>query len=130
MRSLNRGAFTALALASVLILYFTASMAPAANLVIPAADVAAPARPGGWSAAQSRDDQVVRAAHFALAEKVRQTQSPLKLLAIKHVRQQVVAGMNYSMNLLVLSEGQRRLVIAVVWAKPDGSMELTRWHWV
>jgi hypothetical protein len=34
------------------------------------------------------------------------------------------------MNLMVQGEGPRRLVIAEVWVKPDGSMELTRWHWV
>jgi hypothetical protein len=34
------------------------------------------------------------------------------------------------MNLMVQSEGKRHLVIAVVWVKPDGGMELTRWHWV
>lgn len=123
MRSLTRGAKAALALASILALYFSMDFSPAA-------EPAAPSRPGGWSPAESRDSQVVQAARFALAEQIRRTHNPLKLLAIKHVRQQVVAGMNYSMNLLVQSEGQRRLIIAVVWAKPDGSMELTRWHWV
>jgi hypothetical protein len=43
---------------------------------------------------------------------------------------QVVAGVNYSMNLMIESEGARRLVIVVVWVHPDGSQELTGWHWV
>jgi hypothetical protein len=46
------------------------------------------------------------------------------------VRLQVVSGSNFSMNLMVMSEGKRRLAIAVVWSKLDGSLELTRWHWV
>ncbi|NVO05645.1 MAG: hypothetical protein HXX19_06750 [Rhodoferax sp.] len=123
MRSLSRGARAAPFVACALALYFVIHTAQADGMP-------APSLPGGWSAAPSRDVQVVKAARFAVAEQTRQTQMPVKLLAIKHVRQQVVAGMNYSMNLLVQSEGQRRLVIAVVWAKPDGSMELTRWHWV
>ena len=77
-----------------------------------------------------QDEPVVRAAHFALREQTRQSQVAFKLLAIKHARHQVLAGMHYSMNLMVLAEGKRRLVIAAVWIKPDGSMELTRWHWV
>jgi hypothetical protein len=72
----------------------------------------------------------VVSAKFAVQEQARQSRSELKLLAIKHARHQVVAGSSYSMNLMVHSEGRRRLVIAVVWLKPDGSMELTRWHWV
>ncbi len=123
MRSLTRGAWAALALAFVPALYFMVSPAHAGGL--PVSNLA-----GGWSAAVSRDAVVVKAAHFALVEQIRQTRNPLKLLAIKHVRQQVVAGTHYSMNLLVQSEGQRRLVIAVVWMRLDGSMELTRWHWV
>jgi Aspartic acid proteinase inhibitor len=85
---------------------------------------------GGWSAAGLQDEPVLKAARFALQEQSRQSQSTFKLLAIKHARQQLVAGIHYSMNLMVQSEGKKRLVIAVVWTRPDGSMELTRWHWV
>lgn len=77
-----------------------------------------------------QDEGVKKAAQFALEAQERHTRSRLTLLAIKHARQQVVAGTNYSMNLMVQSEGKRRLVIAQVWTKPDGSMQLTRWHWV
>jgi hypothetical protein len=95
-----------------------------------AAELGATAVPGGWSSVASRDDQVILTAKFAVLEQARQSKSTLKLLSIKHARHQVVAGSNFSMNLMVLSESKRRLVIAVVWVKPDGSMELTRWHWV
>jgi hypothetical protein len=70
------------------------------------------------------------AARFAMLEQARQSSMELKLITIKHARHQVVAGSHYSMNLMVQSEGKRHLVIAVVWVKPDGGMELTRWHWV
>ena len=84
--------------------------------------------PGGWSAAGLQDEQVLRAARFAVLEQARQSQGTCKLLTIKHARQQVVVGMHYSMNPMVQSEGKRRLVIAEVWVKPNGSTELTRWH--
>jgi hypothetical protein len=123
VRNFSRGAFAALSLAFALFLYFGLTTAQSADL-----DPQASA--GGWSAAGLQDEQVVRSARFALAEQARRSQFGFKLLAIKHARLQELAGFNYSMNLLVLAEGKRRLVIAVVWNKPDGSMELTRWHWV
>ena len=95
-----------------------------------AADLLAAPIAGGWSGAPLQDENVKKAAQFAIATQERQTRTPCKLLAIKHARQQVVAGTNFSMNLMVQAEGKRRLVIAEVWAKPDGSMQLTRWHWV
>jgi hypothetical protein len=95
-----------------------------------AAELDTQALAGGWTSAGLQDEQIIKAAKFALSEQTRQSQQGIRLLAIKHARQQVVSGMNYSMNLMVQNEGKRRLVIAVVWVKPDGSMELTRWHWV
>jgi hypothetical protein len=95
-----------------------------------AADLGAQAMPGGWTSVAAQNDQIVLSAKFAVQEQARQSRSELKLLSIKHARQQIVAGSNYSMNLMVQSEGKRHLVIAVVWLKPNGSMELTRWHWV
>lgn len=85
---------------------------------------------GGWSAAPLQDEPVRRAAAFAVQEQNRKTNAHLRLLSIKHARIQVVAGVNYSMNLMVESEGKRRLIIAVVWVHPDGTQELTGWHWV
>lgn len=86
--------------------------------------------PNAWRAAGLQDDLVLRSARFALLEKARQSRVAFTLLAIKHARQQEAQGMHHSMNLMVQTEGKRRLVIAVVWTKPNGSMELTRWHWV
>ena len=95
-----------------------------------AADLAAAPIAGGWSSASLQDDNVKKAAQFALTAQEHQSRASFKLLAIKHARQQVVAGTNYSMNLMIQAEGKRRLVIAEVWAKLDGTLQLTRWHWV
>jgi hypothetical protein len=95
-----------------------------------AGDGFAPALAGGWAAASLQDEAVVKAARFAVHEQARRSGAELRLLSVKHARQQVVAGINYSMNLMVQGEGKHHLVIAVVWVKPNGDMELTRWHWV
>lgn len=121
MSLLNRRAVLALALA--------AAIAPL-SFSSYAADAPAVEMAGAWSPAPLNDDAVKKAAQFALAAQAQQARTPLTLLSIKHARRQVVAGTNYSMNLMVHTEGKRRLVIAQVWAKPDGSMHLTRWHWV
>ena len=94
------------------------------------ADIATAPIAGGWSAAPLQDENVKKAAQFALTAQENQSHTSFKLLAIKHARQQVVTGTNYSMNLMIQTEGKRRLVIAEVWAKLDGSLQLTRWHWV
>ena len=106
--------------------------AASASLSFPlfAADAPEQATVGAWSPAPLNDDAVKRAAQFALTAQAQQARSQLTLLAIKHARRQAAAGTNYSMNLMVQTEGKRRLVIAEVWAKLDGTLQLTRWHWV
>ena len=95
-----------------------------------AAELDATTLPGTWSSVSHRDEQVIRLAKFAVLEQARQSGSDLKLFSIKHARQQLVAGSNFSMNLMVQSDGKRQLAIAVVRVKLNGSMELTHWHWV
>jgi hypothetical protein len=95
-----------------------------------ATDLSGPAPSADWRSTGVQDEPVVIAARFAMVEQNRQTEAGLKLLTIKHARKQEGSGMQYSMNLMVRIEGKRRLAIAVVWVRPDGSMELTRWHWV
>ncbi len=121
MRNVSCRALVALAVASAVAL--NTGAAYAANL--PTQAVA-----GGWISVASQEEMVLKSARFAVAEQSRRMHSELRLLSIKHARQQVVAGTNYSMNLMVQGEGKHHLVIAVIWVKPDGSMELTRWHWV
>ena len=118
-----RGSLAALSISCPLVLFLCLTKAQAGEPV-------QQAQADGWRAADLQDDKVVKAARFALQEQARHSRAAIKLLAIKHARQQVVRGMHYSMNLMLQTEGKRRLVIAVVWTKPDGSMELTRWHWV
>lgn len=111
----------ALAAAALLALYHPA---PRAQTISPATQDTC------WNPVGLQEDEVVKAARFAMVEQGRRSPAGLKLLAIKHARLQVLSGSHYSMNLMVQTEGKKHLVIAVVWYKPDGRMELTRWHWV
>jgi hypothetical protein len=125
VRKVTCRALVALAMVSAMAL--NPHAAAAADLQIP---TSAPTAAGGWLSIALQEDMVVNAAKFAVIAQSRHMHSDVKLLSIKHARQQVVAGTNYSMNLMVQAEGKHHLVIAVVWVKLDGSMELTRWHWV
>jgi hypothetical protein len=77
-----------------------------------------PAMVGGWSAGTA-DAESRAAAQFAVTA---MNQPGLTLVSIDRVRQQVVAGINYQLDL-TLSDGSR--VRATVWKKLDGSFALT-----
>lgn len=121
MRNASCRALVALAAASAVAFHIA---------VAHAADLQTQAVAGGWMSVALQEEMVVKSARFAIAEQSKRIRGEIKLLSIKHARQQVVAGVHYSMNLMVQGEGKRHLVVAAVWIKPDGSMELTRWHWV
>jgi hypothetical protein len=85
--------------------------------------------PGGWSSAAIDDARVKIAAQRAVAAQASIDGMELKLVSIDGAQQQVVAGMNYKLRLSVAKGNQRRLANATVWAKPNGSYELTGWSW-
>ena len=81
----------------------------------------APARPvitGGWSAG-SPSAEARAAAQYAVTAMNR---PGITLTSLDAVQQQVVAGINYRLDL-TLSDGSK--VRATVWKKLDGSFELT-----
>jgi hypothetical protein len=80
---------------------------------------------GGWSNVSTSDAGVVAAARFAVEEEGRR--GPITLKKIIHARQQVVAGMNYEITLLIKHGRGSSRVVAVVWHKTDGSYALTSW---
>lgn len=75
--------------------------------------------PGGWSQGRTDDPQVKAAADFA----VTQLPGGAKLSRIDAVSQQVVAGMNYRLDLS-LSDGSRWQ--ATIYRRFDGTMRLTQ----
>jgi len=101
-------------------------------------DLAHPAV-GGYSAASVTNPEVIAAADFAIRatetamRKKQDTQSAkLSLVKILSVQKQVVAGMNFRLNLKVNLNGTEKEAEAIVWwqdwRKPD-PYRLTLWNW-
>lgn len=93
---------------------------PAEPTAAPSAapEPAAPAIAGGWSASASTAEARA-AAQFAVTAMNR---PGVTLTSLDAVQQQVVAGLNYRLDL-TLSDGSK--VRATVWKKLDGTFELT-----
>ena len=111
---------------------------PGLLLVILGASMAF-AIPGGYSPAVIADKGVVAAAKFAVTaqEKAMQDKDDcasitLKLVKILSAKQQVVAGINYRLDLKVSLNGESKEAEVVVWwqawRKPD-PYRLTSWNW-
>ena len=85
--------------------------------------------PGGWSLVATNDPGVKAAAEHAVSAQAAATGEKLKLVTVQEARQQVVAGMNYRLTLAVDQNGNQTTAEAVIWAKLDGSYELSGWSW-
>ena len=94
---------------------------------------------GGFARESVTNEQVVAAATFAIQtqEKALRKEpgaesAKLELIAILRAERQVVAGMNYRLNLKVKLNGQEKTADAIVWwqawRKPE-PYQLTAWHW-
>lgn len=101
-------------------------------LAVVAISVPASAKPGGWYDAKVDDPEVVAAAKFA----VKKTQAEHKKLTMDRIAgaaKQVVAGMNYWVDLELTDRAGgkpvRRKAEAVVYQDLDGKYSLTSWKW-
>jgi hypothetical protein len=97
------------------------------------------AMPGGYAAEPVTNRNVVAAAQFAVKTQERGMQGKkgtqpvkLKLVKILSAQQQVVAGMNFRLNVQVNVNDTKREAEVVVWwqawRKPD-PYRLTSWNW-
>jgi hypothetical protein len=90
--------------------------------------------PGGYAPASVADKEVVAAAAFAIQaqQKAPGKHAKLELVKIRKAESQVVAGMNYRLELDVKQDGKVRAAEAIVWwqawrkSEPYG---LTSWKW-
>jgi hypothetical protein len=89
----------------------------------------APELAGGWASVPPGEARVQAAAEHAVAAQSAATGMALRLEAISEARAQVVAGMNYELQLRVLKDGRPHPASALVWARLDGSYQLTHWSW-
>lgn len=100
--------------------------------VCPFAGLAQEPMPGGYAAAAVTDQQVIRAASFAIKAQEKVSGKTLELIKILEAKSQVVAGMNYRLKLKVRMNGKVRTAEAIVWwqawRKPE-PYQLTSWKW-
>jgi hypothetical protein len=82
---------------------------------------------GGYSRVPVTDHDVMAAANFAVAEQARRTSTPLHLVAIVSAEQQVVAGINYRLSLIVQQSTKTQPVRAVVFRDLKSHFSLSAW---
>lgn len=86
-------------------------------------------RVGGFRDVPVDDKQLVAAAKFAVEAREKESKEKTELVKILKGGAQVVAGMNYRIDLDVKVEGGVRTAQAIVWAKLDRTFQLTKWEW-
>lgn len=84
--------------------------------------------PGGYSPISVKDKSVIAAAKFAVLEQSKKGK-PIKLSSITTAHSQVVAGMNYRLELKVEEAGVARVAIATVYQDLKQVLLLTDWTW-
>ncbi len=94
-----------------------------------AGQAASTPRAGGWSQADAMSPDVQEAARFAVQTFAVQNKSRILFKEVAQARQQVVAGLNYQLQLQVTQDGATRIAQTKVWRKLDGRYELTEWLW-
>jgi hypothetical protein len=96
-------------------------------LLAPACTQAETSLPGGFSKVKF-NTETRAVAEFAVGEISKKKKEPLELKGIVSAERQVVAGLNYRLELDLIKNNQPFRVRAVVWRKLDGTMELTSWN--
>ena len=86
-----------------------------------------PAVCGGYSPAEI-DTEVRKVAEFAVKSQAKANGTPLRFVKILKAERQVVAGLNYRLEIEVADGSKHLKARAVVWKKLDGSLALTAWE--
>jgi len=82
---------------------------------------------GGYSPAEI-NSEVGKVAEFAVKAQAKATGKPLQLVKILKADRQVVAGLNYRLEIEVADGSRHIKARVVVWKKLDGSLALTSWE--
>lgn len=85
---------------------------------------------GGYTKVSVDDPAVVKAAEFAVKEQAAKEKAKIALVKVEMAEKQIVAGVNYRVNLAVKLDGAESSASAVVWSKLDKTMELSKWTWL
>jgi hypothetical protein len=83
---------------------------------------------GGYRESLATDPGVVSAARFAVREASRRERARVTLVSIKQAETQVVAGLNYRLQLSVRSRGEIRDANAEVYQNLKRQYSLSRWE--
>lgn len=81
---------------------------------------------GAYANAEITAADVQACANYAVDS--REPKGTVKLVRILSAEKQVVAGMNYKLNLAVTDNGIEKTVSVVVWSKLDGTKEVTSYE--
>lgn len=98
-------------------------------LAIPAPPVPFENLPGGYSAVEITDD-VKAAAEFAVQEQSKREAVVLELSEISNAERQIVAGVNYRLEIVVKGNGSERKARVVVFKDLKSHYKLTSWEWL
>ena len=85
---------------------------------------------GAWAPADAFSPEVQEAARFAVQTFAVQNKARVLYKDVVKARQQVVAGLNFELQLHVTLDGASRSVRTTVWRQPDGSYRLQAWDWL
>ena len=85
---------------------------------------------GAWAPADAFSPEVQEAARFAVQTFAVQNKARVLYKDVTQARQQVVAGLNFEIQLKVTLDVTSRRVSAMVWRQPDGSYRLQAWEWL
>lgn len=75
-----------------------------------------------------KDEFLPAVVDFAVDRISQKFHEPLALKSIVSAERQVVAGLNYRLELDLIKNNHPLRVRAVIWRKLDGTMELTSWN--
>ena len=85
---------------------------------------------GAWTLADAFNPDVQEAARFAVQTYAVQNKARVHYKDVTQARQQVAAGLNFDLHILVTLDGTRRNTSAMVWRQPDGAYHLQAWVWL
>lgn len=87
-------------------------------------------RPGSYQVTEAGKQGVQAAAAFAVAQQSKNEGNKLELKKVSQAQQQVVAGMNYQLQLQVIRKGKEATAKATVFRGLDSHFELKSWQWL
>ena len=85
---------------------------------------------GAWAPSDAFSPEVQEVARFAVQTFAVQNKARVLYKDVTQVRQQVVTGLNFELELQVTLDGSNRSFRATVWRQPDGSYRLQAWDWL